>query len=429
MTTMGRSKRGRPPTGCPAWDPSRGMWVARLLQPSGGRRPVDMPGIPEADVERARALAKTLAIRARDGGFVPEEALETVNEWVVRWAKARTAKGLRTVGTDLGRFNKWLSPIIGTKAMTSVTRRDIEEVVQALDRGIRAGQLHWKTARNVFGVLTKMFADACRSKVLDLRVRDDNPVRDVEGPDRGVERSGPYIFPSEFLALMRCGRVPVRWKRVFMLLTYLYVRLGELEALDWNSVDFVHGYVLIHQSIDGKTGELKSTKTKDVRKVPIEPTLLPLLRRMHDECNGEGRVITLPPREEIAARLRKYLGWAGVDRVDLFADDETRRQLSAHDLRHSGITWRAVRGDDHLKVQRAAGHDDLRTTQRYINEAQTFEGSAFGEPFPPVDLELLTPFPGAPNTVRDYVIPAVDNSNRSLFPEQEGRPQRESNPR
>jgi hypothetical protein len=35
-----------------------------------------------------------------------------------------------------------------------------------------------------------------------------------------------------------------------------------------------------------------------------------------------------------------------------------------------------------LKIQRAAGHDDLRTTQRYINEAQTFEGDLFGEPLP-----------------------------------------------
>jgi hypothetical protein len=59
---------------------------------------------------------------------------------------------------------------------------------------------------------------------------------------------------------------------------------------------------------------------------------------------------------------------------------------------HSGITWRAVRGDDHLKIQRAAGHDDLRTTQRYINEAQTFEVDAFGEPFPAIALATLSSF-------------------------------------
>lgn len=423
--------RGRPPTGCPHWNPATQQWEARILKPSGGRKPVPMPGIAEHEVERAHALAKQIALRAREGGFVPEEALETVNEWVKRWADARRNKGIRTVGTDLGRYTKWISPVIGTKPMARIVRRDVEEVVQALDRGIRAKALAWKTARNVFGVLTKMFADACRSKVLAIRVREDNPARDVEGPDRGVERSGPYTFPSEFLKVMRCPRVPVRWKRLIMLAIYLYVRCGELEALEWNSVDFAHGYVLVHQALDAKTGEVKPTKTKDVRKVPIEPALLPLLRRMHDEAGGEGRVVgAMPPREELARRLRKYLGWAGVTRVDLFADDETRRPLTWHDLRHAGITWRSVRGDDPLKIQRSAGHDDLRTTQRYINEAQTFEGSAFGDPFPVVDLELLTPFPGgAANTGSNSVFPAVENSRRSQKQGVDERPQRDSNPR
>jgi integrase len=268
-----------------------------------------------------------------------------------------------------------------------------------------------------------MFADACRSKVLSLRVRDDNPARDVEGPDRGVDRSGPYLFPREFEALMRCDRVPVRWKRIFMLATYLYVRGGELEALEWNSVDLVHGYVLIHQAVDSDTGEVKSTKTKDVRKVPIERELLPLLEKMHAQSKGEGRVvIAMPPSEEWAERLRKYLGWAGVTRADLFADDETRRPLSFHDLRHTGITWRAVRGDDPLKVQRAAGHDDMRTTQRYINEAEVFEGASFGSPFPAVPLMLLSIFGSTSGFV------AVENSRRACFPKGAGCPQGGSTP-
>ena len=127
--------------------------------------------------------------------------------------------------------------------------------------------------------------------------------------------------------------------------------------------------------------------------VPIEPNLLPLLEHMRDQASSEGRVITaLPPRESLAKRLRKYLSWAGVTRAEVFAEDETRRALNFHDLRHTGITWRAVRGDETLKVQRAAGHDDLATTQRYINEAQTFEGVRFGQPFPPVALSALVGF-------------------------------------
>ncbi len=414
---------GRPATGSIVWgDPetkTKPIGV-RVTKANGKRKVVRFePGTSRDD---AIALAPVVAERARyaveDGEGV------TVSEWFVPWAVARDAKGLASVRNDRARFHKWIEPVIGAKQIATLTRRDIETVVQALDRSVRAGELRWKTATNVWGVLTKMMADSCRSKVLSLRCREDNPARDVEGPDRGVERSGPYLSPAEFIALMQCPRVPVRWKRIFMLATYLYVRGGELEALEWNSVDFARGYVLIHQSADAKTGAVKPTKTKDVRKVPIEPTLLPLLRKMHEEAAGEGRVVgAMPPREDWAKRLRKYLGWAGVSRADLFADDETRRPMSFHDLRHSGITWRAVRGDDHLQVQRAAGHDDLRKTQRYINEAQTFEGEAFGAPFPAIALATLSSF-GA-----GFGVSAVPDVRHPAFSAATLRPQGESNPR
>jgi integrase len=288
-----------------------------------------------------------------------------------------------------------------------VTRRDIEEIVQALDAAVLAGELRWKTATNTWGVVTKMFRDACRSKVLALRAPDDNPTTDVEGPDRGPERKGPYLFPSEFLLLMQCERVPVRWKRIFMLTTYLYVRGGELSALDWLAVNFEQGYASIHQAIDNETGEVKGTKTEDVRKVALESTLLPLLEKMHEQAGGEGRVVTaIPPQCDWAKRLRKYLEWAGVERAEVFADDATRRPIDYHDLRHTGITWRAIRGDDAKKIQRAAGHSGSAMTDRYINEAETVEGASFGQPFPAVDLPLLSPFGNTvPNTVWPHTIP------------------------
>ena len=137
--------------------------------------------------------------------------------------------------------------------------------------------------------------------------------------------------------------------------------------------------------------------TGDTRKVPIEATLRPLLERMHEMANGEGRVSTsMPAREDMAPRLRKYLEWACADAgVAILADDETRRPLVWHDLRHSYATWRAVRGDDPMKVSRACGHSDMATTQIYINEAETFEDAqTFGEPFPALDIVALTALDG-----------------------------------
>jgi len=114
--------------------------------------------------------------------------------------------GLVTVSDDRGRFSKWIAPQLGTLEMGRVVARDLETFVSKLDANVRAGALSWKTAIHVWGLLTKLF-DAHRSKDLALRVRKDNPARDVRGPDRGDDRAGAYLFPVELAALLSCEKI------------------------------------------------------------------------------------------------------------------------------------------------------------------------------------------------------------------------------
>ena len=147
---------------------------------------------------------------------------------------------------------------------------------------------------------------------------------------------------------------------MFAVTTYLYARAGEVNALTWDDVDLARGVVHIHASVSRTTGEVGTTKTRATRRVPIEPTLLPLLQAMHDECGGKGRVspVDLTDRK-LSRQLPRCLALAGVDRADLVASDASRKPMTFHDLRGTGITWAAVRGDDALKVkQRAEGDDD-----------------------------------------------------------------------
>lgn len=44
--------------------------------------------------------------------------------------------------------------------------------------------------------------------------------------------------------------------------------------------------------------------------------------------------------------------------------------ITFHDLRATGITWMAVRGDDPLKIKQRAGHASLSTTEGYIRLAE-----------------------------------------------------------
>lgn len=406
---------GRPATGAVKWNAALSRWEVRVTLANRERKKVAMAGLaacltepsapargcPCASCEAARAKALEVNAYVRAKGVVPLGAGKTVSEWFEDWLAARVAKGLRSTANDRTRYTKWIAPVIGMRPIAAVERRDVERVVQLLDEAVASKRLSSKTARNVFGVLTKMFSDACRSKVLELRAREDNPARDVAGPDRGIERSGPYLFPAEFLAVMRCSRVPPRWKRLVALGSYLGVRRGELAALEWGDVSLDRRFVHVHRAED-ESGNVKSTKTGDTRKVPIEPTLAPLLERMREHANGEGRVVTaMPPREEMASRLRRYVEWACAEaglelREELTANDETRRPLVWHDLRHGYATWRLVRGDNPKRVQRAGGWETASMLDRYANEAETFEdGGTFGEPFPPLPVGALLAVEGA----------------------------------
>jgi hypothetical protein len=114
----------------------------------------------------------------------------------------------------------------------------------------------------------------------------------------------------------------------------------------------VSGIVSIRVAWDREAGEAKQTKTgnKGIRRFAIEPNLLPLLRAMHAEAKGAGPVVTMRQQKCWATDLRKHLEAAQIKRAALFRNDSTSKRLRFHDLRGTGLTWMAIRGDDALKV-------------------------------------------------------------------------------
>jgi hypothetical protein len=146
------------------------------------------------------------------------------------------------------------------------------------------------------------------------------------------------------------------------------------------------GYLTVHQTVDVE-GESDSTKTETTRMVALERELVPLLRAM--KRDPKRLAFALPDDKHMARGLRRWLSAAGLDTGDL-KGTATRAALTWHDLRATGITWRAVRGDDPLKIMQAAGHDDFKTTQKYIRIADVLR-DGFGEVFPALPRCLVSP--------------------------------------
>jgi len=98
--------------------------------------------------------------------------------------------------------------------------------------------------------------------------------------------------------------------------------------------------------------------------------------------------VKLPPDTALADTLRDALREAGVTRPDLFGSEATRKPITWYDLRATGITWRAIRGDNPIAIMRQAGHEDFKTTTRYTREAEAV-GASLGEPFSPMPRAML----------------------------------------
>jgi hypothetical protein len=192
------------------------------------------------------------------------------------------------------------------------------------------------------------------------------------------------------------GRAALAWHRNLAVAVFLYMRDGELPELRWERVDLEHALVNVHHAYNRRTKQSKTTKTGNARRVPIHENLLPLLCAMHAESEGVGLVLALPSERTMARSLRRWLRRAGVTRDELFEASMTRKPLTWHDARATGITWLAVAGLDATKIQRRAGHTTIETTMGCIREAESFAGEAFGPPFPPLPLGLLA---GNPSTI------------------------------
>jgi hypothetical protein len=72
---------------------------------------------------------------------------------------------------------------------------------------------------------------------------------------------------------------------------------------------------------------------------------------MHEERTSDAAVFARMPRHrDLAEGLRTYLEVAGVKRPELFTTDKTRKAITFHDLRATGLTLMAIRGDEPLRI-------------------------------------------------------------------------------
>ncbi len=342
-------------------------------------------------------------------------------EWFARWFKWREDRVSR-VDSARGQFRDYVEPIVLGLMMEELTQTHGKQIVSKLDALVVSGEMKWKTARNIWGWVSKAMNDAAKCKEASLCVLDANPFAGVVGPDKGKKTAKQYLYPDELLQLLSCEAVPLWGRRLYAFAAYSYMRAGEIAAMKWADVETGRGFVTVDEAVDRegdrqaasklrkqklsttKPRGTKGTKTDAARTFRLEPNVLPMLQAMSVDAKDTDGVLfpVLPPpsgRGGMAAVFRDDLLAAGVRRAALHNATPTRKAITFHDLRATACTWAAIRGGSELQIRGRSGHETLSVLSDYVRDAAPIRRGSFGEVFPELPECLLGSVSRRPESV------------------------------
>ncbi|MBX3214096.1 MAG: hypothetical protein KF850_18820 [Labilithrix sp.] len=208
----------RAASGTVVWDKGKKRWKGRITV-IGGRPwldcPPEFPNNPRGEGRAREWIAEKASLAKAEGHRIEDYDVRkrtpaaaaspgaSGDDWFNAWEKSRIARGLTSTADNRIHFAGYIKPAVNEKHVRDWTSDDVRAIVALLDSTVASGDISPKYASNVWGTATKMCTDAVKSKAAELRVRLDNPAKDVAGPESGEERAKQFLYPSEFLSSSR----------------------------------------------------------------------------------------------------------------------------------------------------------------------------------------------------------------------------------
>ena len=350
------------------WRTADGRQVMRKIGPV--RTPHEPDGLTKTQAEaRLRDLIREEAASA------PAAHARTLGVAADAWLKHKEAAGVKasSIRADRAALDKWFLPTLKTRSLDRITTADVEHVMARM----RKAQLSDKTIRNYVGTLRALLNFAADKR---RRWTTRNPVDDIDLPRAPTYSEIRYVTTDEVWTLVGAVKpVPITGtdatyealdKAMIVTAAMTGLRIGELQALDWRGVDFVHARIRVRRTWDRKTRTFTKPKSRrSERAVPMPDEvaghLERLLRTYHPgvvEPDPDALVFAHPVTGDplghrlMYERLRAALKTAGLDEA-----------YAWHTLRHSYGTALAGQGVPMRTLQEWMGHKDIQTTQRYAD--------------------------------------------------------------
>ena len=305
--------------------------------------------------ERGRSDARTVA--------------DLVDAWKIgganldRRAGANTARrrAASLVAADIRRIEAHVLPILGSKRLSGLTRRDIERLRDAIASGKtarveRTGKLRGKARiRGGDGTATRtirVFSSACAwgveqgwletNPVAGVKLTTGQPKERFLNPDE-LKRLGIALADAEAEA-----RVNPSYVAIIRLLLLTGARKGEIESLRWEEVDLRHGLITKPTSKTGRKTIVLNSQALD---------LLSRIQRYSDRGWLFPSAANETHLKDTSKAFRRI--------ADMAELPETR----LHDLRHTFASYGAASGLGLPVVGSLLGHTNPSTTARYAHLA------------------------------------------------------------
>jgi integrase len=236
-----------------------------------------------------------------------------------------------------------LIPMLGEKKLDAITTESVQSVKHELQTKSP------KTVNNVLTVLGVLIKKAvewgviermpCTIRLLPI-TRTSAAFYDFDDYQRLVEAAAEFEMETYLLVLLGGDAG---------------LRLGEMMALEWDDVDLQKRQLCVQHS-EWK-GHVTSPKGGRLRYVPLTERLAAALKT-HRHLRGK-RVLVQSTGEPLTMKIVQ----ARVARAARTA----KVRPGIHILRHTFCSHLAMRGAPARAIQELAGHQDLKTTQRYMH--------------------------------------------------------------
>ena len=333
------------------------VWVARwwedVINADGTigrvRRSIVIGTVAELATRRLAMHALSERLRRINSGSQRPQPMRTLKDFVQKdWEpvvlptlKYATQKHYRYI------LKAHLIPAFGEFRLSDLSREAIQNFLLAKLRE----DYSWESVHHFRCALSKVLGSA-----EDWNYIADNPVRKTRLPRREYTSEPSTLAPAKIWRLIIALPEPAQSVAVLLALTGL--RIGELLALRWKSVDLVAQTLRVRETV--YEGHFDTPKTKrSVRTVPLGPKVLSILSILHKRVHDpDGLVFStrsgqpLCRRNHLHRHLQPTCKKLGLPRI------------SWHTLRHCHATLLDAAGAPLGTVQALLGHSSPEVTRQ-----------------------------------------------------------------